>query len=235
MADPSLALAADLVQNLHALTTQPTWGPAKLNAFYDQSISMLTLIHRNPLLTQHPNFPAFRDYLAYYFSRATSDVNNRRSLTTALGVQWNAPGFPPPPPLDWSTSPAPGPVKGSAASAAKKGRGPVPAPVARMSANTSSSKAAASSSRQKVLPAREKASGRPEPYSMGDVLSVGRRTVAAGQGSSASGVSAAKRKSSNDTGPPLLKKVKIEPTPLLKGKARADPSSPQAPPRRSRQ
>ncbi|KAF6764612.1 hypothetical protein DFP72DRAFT_1058443 [Ephemerocybe angulata] len=240
MADPSLALAADLVQNLHALTTQPTWGPAKLNAFYDQSISMLTLIHRNPLLTQHPNFPAFRDYLAYYFSRATSDVNNRRSLTTALGVQWNAPGFPPPPPLDWSTSPAPGPVKTSSTSAAaKKGRGPVPAPVARMSANTSSSKAAASSSRQKVPPARERASGRPEPYAMDDVLSVGRRTVAAGPSLSASGASSAKRKSSHDTGflgvqPPPLKKVKIEPIPTSKGKARADPCSAQVSQCRSR-
>ncbi|KAF6743246.1 hypothetical protein DFP72DRAFT_1080447 [Ephemerocybe angulata] len=227
MADPSLALAANLVQDLHALTTQPTWGPAKLNAFYDQSISILTLIHSNPLLTQHPNFPAFRDYFAYYFSRATSDVNHRRSLATVLGVQWNAPGFPPPPPLDWSTSPAPGPVKTLSASATKKGRGPVPAPVARMSANTSSSKAAASSSRQKVPPAREKASGRPESYSMGDVLSVGRRTVTAGQGSSASGVSAAKRKSSNNTGflgvqPPPVKKIKIEPTSSSRG---AGPSS----------
>ncbi|KAF6751593.1 hypothetical protein DFP72DRAFT_850709 [Ephemerocybe angulata] len=205
MADPSLALATNLVQDLHALTTRPTWGPAKLNAFYDQSISILTLIHDNPLLTLHPNFPAFRDYLAYYFSRATSD--------------WNAPGFPPPPPLDWSIPPAPGPVKTSSTSAtAKKGRGPVPAPVAR-----------------RFRPPERERRGVPSPTLWMTSLAW------AGEPSQQARVSLplecppAKRKSSHDTGPPPLKKVKIEPIPTSKGKARADPCSAHVSQRRSRQ
>ncbi|KAF6756030.1 hypothetical protein DFP72DRAFT_847255, partial [Ephemerocybe angulata] len=134
MADPSLGMAAEMVAALQAATASPDWSPQKLNAFYNQWIRVVQLIHTNPLLTQHPNFLAFRNYIAYYLGQATSDKKTKRSLSSALDpkAQWAAPLFPPnPPPSDWPTPATPPSSKAPSSGSSRKAQGTVSAPLAR--------------------------------------------------------------------------------------------------------
>ncbi|KAF6744969.1 hypothetical protein DFP72DRAFT_856990 [Ephemerocybe angulata] len=218
MADPSLGMAADMVAALQAATASPDWSPQKLNAFYDEWIRVVQLIHTNPLLTQHPNFPAFRNYMAYYLGQATSDKKIKRSLSSALNpkAQWSAPLFPPnPPPSDWPTPATPPSSKAPSSGSSRKAQGTVSAPLARVNAHISSSKP--STSRPKASDTRERIATQPAPISLGEAKDVGRRHQVAGLSSARPAEVPSKRKSSGDTGflgvqPPPLKKIKVEPT-----------------------
>ncbi|KAF6752936.1 hypothetical protein DFP72DRAFT_849681 [Ephemerocybe angulata] len=228
MADPSLGMAADMVAALQAATASPDWSPQKLNAFYDEWIRVVQLIHTNPLLTQHPNFPAFRNYMAYYLGQATSDKKIKRSLSSALNskAQWSAPLFPPnPPPSDWPTPATPPSSKAPSSGSSRKAQGTVSAPLARVNAHISSSKP--STSRPKASDTRERIATQPAPISLGEAKDVGRRHQVAGLSSARPAEVPSKRKSSGDTGflgvqPPPLKKIKVEPTSSSRG---AGPSS----------
>ncbi|KAF6755731.1 hypothetical protein DFP72DRAFT_1067537 [Ephemerocybe angulata] len=228
MADPSLGMAAEMVAALQAATASPDWSPQKLNAFYDQWIRVVQLIHTNPLLTQHPNFLAFRNYIAYYLGQATSDKKTKRSLSSALDpkAQWAAPLFPPnPPPSDWPTPATPPSSKAPSSGSSRKAQGTVSAPLARVNAHISSSKP--STSRPKAPGTRERIATQPAPISLGETKDVGRRRQVADPSSLRPAEVPSKRKSSGDTGflgvqPPPLKKIKVEPTSSSRG---AGPSS----------